>query len=234
MSAGWAKDRYTGLFTELGPVPPRPHDPDVSIWGGLLAPCGARSEAIAVGGAGWDRESARLACLGEAIERWQAYPLPVDQVVEASFDAWPRDEPAVEPSRWVLFAADQYDAARIPLSATGGTSRLPMGLLPSVSGRGARLGAGGAGVPPRAARGRPRLRAVPLDRAQLRTPRPGGAAPWRAGGHRARRPDGRLVGPLSAGRVGAGAGPGNARSVDAATPPASEPAVPVLPRRFPL
>ena len=114
MSAGWAESRYTGLFAELGPVPLRPHDPAVSIWGGLLAPCGARSPAIAVGGAGWDPEAARLACLGEAIERRQAYPLPVDRVVEASFDAWPLEEPAVPPARWVLFAAAQYALAGFP------------------------------------------------------------------------------------------------------------------------
>jgi ribosomal protein S12 methylthiotransferase accessory factor len=114
MAADWTESRYTGLFTELGPVPLRPHDPEVPIWGGLLAPCGARTPAIAVGGAGWDREAARLACLGEAIERWQAYPLPVDRFVEASFDAWPMEEPAVAPSRWVLFAADQYALAGFP------------------------------------------------------------------------------------------------------------------------
>jgi ribosomal protein S12 methylthiotransferase accessory factor len=114
MAAGWTESRYTGLFTEFGPVPLRPHDPEVSIWGGLLAPRGSGSPAIAVGGAGWDREAARLACLGEAIERCQAYPLPVDQVVAASFDAWPLAEPAVSPSRWVLFAADQYALPGFP------------------------------------------------------------------------------------------------------------------------
>ncbi len=114
MAADWAESRYTGLFTELGPVPARPHDPRVAIWGGLLAPCGVRSESIGVGGAGWTRESARSACLGEAIERWQAYPLPIDRVVEARFDAWPLEEPAVSPARWVLFAGDQYDLPGFP------------------------------------------------------------------------------------------------------------------------
>ncbi len=114
MAFEWAESRYTGLFSELGPVASRPHDPEVSIWGGRLARRGARSEAIAIGGAGWDRESARLSCIGEAIERQQAYPLPVDRVVESSFDAWPHREPAVAPSRWVLFAAEQYALPGFP------------------------------------------------------------------------------------------------------------------------
>ena len=110
----WAESRYTGLFTQHGPVPPRPHDPDVSIWGGLLAPLGSRSDPLAVGGAGWDRSAARGAALGEAIERWQPCAMPDDRVVEARFEAWPLDEPTVEPARWVLFAPDQYDLPGFP------------------------------------------------------------------------------------------------------------------------
>jgi ribosomal protein S12 methylthiotransferase accessory factor len=118
MEPAWAESRYTGLFRQLGPVPvpARPHDPDLPVWGGWLAPWGARTEALGVSGAGWDHASARAACLGEAVERWQPYRLPVDQVVEASFGAWPlgASEPAVAPGRWVLFAADQYALPGFP------------------------------------------------------------------------------------------------------------------------
>jgi ribosomal protein S12 methylthiotransferase accessory factor len=110
----WAESRYTGLFTRVGPVPSRPHDPDVAIWGALLAPWGPRPEPIGVGGAGWDPSAARDATLGESVERWQPCALPADRFVEASFDAWPLDEPAVAPSRWILFAPDQYDQPGFP------------------------------------------------------------------------------------------------------------------------
>jgi ribosomal protein S12 methylthiotransferase accessory factor len=110
----WAESRYTGLFAWVGPVPPRPHDPDVSIHGGRLAPCGSRAEPLGVGGAGWDHLAARDATLGEAIERWQPCALRADQLVAASFDAWPLDEPAIAPARWVLFAPDQYDRPGFP------------------------------------------------------------------------------------------------------------------------
>jgi ribosomal protein S12 methylthiotransferase accessory factor len=110
----WSESRFTGLFARSGPVAPRPHDPDVAIWGGLLAPWGPRSEPIGVGGSGWDRSAARAAAIGEAVERWQPCAMPADRLVEASFDAWPLDEPAVAPSRWVLFAPDQYDRPGFP------------------------------------------------------------------------------------------------------------------------
>jgi ribosomal protein S12 methylthiotransferase accessory factor len=114
MGSTWVESRYTGLCTQLDAIRPRPHDPAVAICGGLLAPLGARSETLGVSGAGWDLEAARAAGLGEALERWQPYPLPVDRVVGARFDAWPLDEPAVAPSRWVLFAADQYELPGFP------------------------------------------------------------------------------------------------------------------------
>src|SRR5207248_10763594 len=57
---------------------------------------------------------AELACAGEAIERVLAYPLPCDQVVEASYDSWPLDEPAVPPDRWVLFHPEQYALPGFP------------------------------------------------------------------------------------------------------------------------
>jgi ribosomal protein S12 methylthiotransferase accessory factor len=67
-----------------------------------------------VGGAGWEPQGAEAAGVGEAVERWQPYPLPQDEVIDAAFASWPLGEPAVEPSRWVLFHADQYDQPGFP------------------------------------------------------------------------------------------------------------------------
>ena len=55
--------------------------------------------------------------MGEAIERLQACPLPDDDAVEASFDKWPLDEPAVAPSAWVLFHGEQYAQPGFPFQA---------------------------------------------------------------------------------------------------------------------
>ncbi len=116
MEAEWALSRYTGLLTHAGAVPPRPHDPAVFVWGGQLAPWGPRPAAVGVGGSGLDRETARGACLGEAIERWQACPLPADQTVMARFDAWPLPEPAVPPEAWVLFSPEQHSQPGFPFT----------------------------------------------------------------------------------------------------------------------
>jgi ribosomal protein S12 methylthiotransferase accessory factor len=69
---------------------------------------------LAAGGAGWDEAAAEAAGVGEAIERWQARPLPQDEAIRASHDGWPQDEPAVEPSRWVLFHPEQYARPGFP------------------------------------------------------------------------------------------------------------------------
>ena len=50
---------------------------------------GARAELTNVGGAGWSAAEARLACVGEALERCQAQPLPQDARVTASHADWP-------------------------------------------------------------------------------------------------------------------------------------------------
>jgi ribosomal protein S12 methylthiotransferase accessory factor len=106
--SGWADSAYTGIFTRFGEVPARPHDPDVVVWSGSLAPWGPRGAELPVGGAAWDADGAREAALGEGVERLQPYPLPSDGSIEASFEEWPLHEPAVEPGRWVLFYREQY------------------------------------------------------------------------------------------------------------------------------
>lgn len=113
-SDSWYESRYTGLFTAFSRLESRAHDPLVAMWAASLAPAGARHEVLHVGGAGLDEESARLACVGEAIERHHTAPLPRDLGVEASFEDWPLAEPAVDPARWVLFSAEQYELDGFP------------------------------------------------------------------------------------------------------------------------
>src|SRR5438876_6310 len=99
----WYESRFTGLFSHLSWMSPRPHDPTIPTWSGTLPSWGACSRDLTLGGAGWDRAAAEAACVGEALERLQPYPLPRDQSLWASFRSWPLDEPALEPERWVLF-----------------------------------------------------------------------------------------------------------------------------------
>ncbi|MCC6416816.1 MAG: YcaO-like family protein [Gemmataceae bacterium] len=110
----WYTSPYTGLFTSFGPVPARPHDPTAHFASGTLGRWGDPGQELTASGAGWDEASAEAACVGEAVERWQAYPLPDDGRVVARFDAWTLDEPAVEPERWVLFHPAQYASPGFP------------------------------------------------------------------------------------------------------------------------
>ncbi len=110
----WYASRFTGLLQRSGSVPPRAHDPAVPLWFGELLPWGPRRQTLAVGGAGWDRDAAEAAGVGEAVERLQPYPLVRDQFIESCFSRWPLDEPAVDPERWVLFHAEQYGQADFP------------------------------------------------------------------------------------------------------------------------
>jgi ribosomal protein S12 methylthiotransferase accessory factor len=82
----------------------------VPIWSGVAPLPGPGAEPPA----GWDEASAEAAGVGEAIERWQSWPLPCDQRVDASFRDWPLDEPAVAPERWVLFHPEQYALSGFP------------------------------------------------------------------------------------------------------------------------
>ncbi|MDQ3299415.1 MAG: YcaO-like family protein [Myxococcota bacterium] len=108
-------NRYTGLFRSIGAIPPRAHDPDVAVWAGIPAnrPWPA---ADAVGGAGWTADAAERACIGEAIERWQTHPLPLDTLVRSSYAGWsrPDHEPAIDPRRFVRFHPDQHAHAGFP------------------------------------------------------------------------------------------------------------------------
>jgi ribosomal protein S12 methylthiotransferase accessory factor len=108
VSPRWHASPYTGLFSRHGPVPRRPADPAVYLWSGTLPRWGPGTEDLVVGGAGWDPALAEAAGVGEAMERWRCRVLERDGLVEASFDAWQLDEPAVPPERWVLFHPEQH------------------------------------------------------------------------------------------------------------------------------
>jgi thiazole/oxazole-forming peptide maturase SagD family component len=114
VSDRWYASPYSGLFSRCGPLPRRPHDPDVCAWSGTLPRWGPAGADLATGGAGWDAESAELAGVGEAVERWLPHPLPQDGTVEADCDSWPLDEPPVEPQRCVLFHPQQYAQPGFP------------------------------------------------------------------------------------------------------------------------
>lgn len=99
--------RFTGLFRSLGATGRRAHDPDVAVWAGVAANRAWPADD-AVGGAGWTDADARLACIGEAVERWQTHPLAADGLVEGRFDRWERDDPALDPTHFVRFHLAQH------------------------------------------------------------------------------------------------------------------------------
>lgn len=110
----WFESRFTGIFTNFGELEPRPYDPNIPMWAGSVIPCGMRTNPLTIGGAGFTKETAKLACVGEAIERFQPYPLAQDQFINSSFDSWPLDEEIIEPEAWVLFLKEQYQQANFP------------------------------------------------------------------------------------------------------------------------
>jgi ribosomal protein S12 methylthiotransferase accessory factor len=112
----WYASRFTGLFSQCGPIPPRPHDPAVHVWAGTLPRWKPDGGDLATGGASWDPESAEAAGVGEAVERWLPYPLPQDALVESSFADWRLDEPALGPANWIPFHAEQYADPSFPFA----------------------------------------------------------------------------------------------------------------------
>jgi hypothetical protein len=116
---GWAFSRYTGLFVEDGHHDLRPHDPRIEIFSAVLARGHRDHPEYTVGGAGWSRDEARLACLGEAIERLRTAPEGHDRIVESSFVRWGLAEPAIEPESWILHSREQYESPGFPLSPLG-------------------------------------------------------------------------------------------------------------------
>jgi hypothetical protein len=112
--SGWWDSPYTGLFRAWRPLPAWPHDPAVSVWSGLLPRWGLDGTDLSVGGVGLDEAEAATAARGEAVERWMCRPIPSDGRALATYADWPLDEPAVEPSRWVLFHPEQYTTPGCP------------------------------------------------------------------------------------------------------------------------
>lgn len=113
---------YTGLFTRHGALPALPHDPQVYLWGGELAPSTGRSHPLAVGGAGLSPAAAQQAGIGEAVERLQPYRLPRDQLKTAAFINFPGSEAALDPARLVLFHAEQYQQPGFPFAPLTATT----------------------------------------------------------------------------------------------------------------
>jgi len=115
----WYRSPFGGLFSPAELTRARAHDPAVRCWAGL-APSPRPDLPPSTGGAaGWDDDSAEAAGVGEAIERWQGWRLPGDEVIEASFASWPRPESAIAPERWVLFHPEQYALPDFPFGPLG-------------------------------------------------------------------------------------------------------------------
>jgi ribosomal protein S12 methylthiotransferase accessory factor len=114
LNRSWYANPYTGLFAVSGLVPLEAYDPDVAIWSGVVPLPDRSAEPLAAGGAGLEPAAAEAAGVGEAIERWQTWPLACDRTVEAAYGDWTLDEPAIAPERWVLFHPDQYALPGFP------------------------------------------------------------------------------------------------------------------------
>jgi len=110
----WYESRFTGLFTLFVRVEPRPHDPSLPMTAGEMPAWNPGEPELGCAGAGWSAEESEQACVGEAIERVLARALPHDASIEAAWNSWPLDEPAVDPGRWVLFHPDQYRSRDFP------------------------------------------------------------------------------------------------------------------------
>jgi ribosomal protein S12 methylthiotransferase accessory factor len=118
MNHDWYQSGFTGFFRDFQPVVPRPHDPEVSVCAGIVPHLHPeQSGQLQVGGCGWSDEAAASACVGEGIERVFAYPTTQDVSIEASYENWPLDEPAVAPERWVLFHPQQYHLKDFPFES---------------------------------------------------------------------------------------------------------------------
>ena len=110
----WANSRFTGPLTSFDSVVLRPHDPAVPMCGATFSTWSAHAEEGRVSGAGWTEREARIACIGETIERLQPAPLPQDQFVECSYADWPLRESAIGPDHWIMFHPDQYRWSDFP------------------------------------------------------------------------------------------------------------------------
>lgn len=110
----WYANLFTGLCTRFGPVAPRPHDPELYVCSASVPSWTKGEPDFDASGIGLTPDAAEAACAGEAIERLAARPMPDDQIVNASHESWSKQEPAVPPSAWVLFHAEQFRHAGFP------------------------------------------------------------------------------------------------------------------------
>jgi ribosomal protein S12 methylthiotransferase accessory factor len=116
---------FTGLLKLHGELPLRPGDPDMFIHAGSLPRWFPDGRELAVGGCGFDAESARAATIGEGLERLQAHRLPTDDVILSSEANWKAPEPPIALSRWVLFHPEQYATPNFPYHPPSGSLQIP-------------------------------------------------------------------------------------------------------------
>src|SRR5439155_3955080 len=120
----WYQSRFTGLFRDFQQLAPCPYAPQVSSCAGTVPRLHPEQTSVwHVGGCGWSDDAAATACVGEGIERLFAYPTAQDAAIEASYEKWPLDEPAIAPERWVLFHPQQYAIDDFPFEPLTGQTR---------------------------------------------------------------------------------------------------------------
>jgi thiazole/oxazole-forming peptide maturase SagD family component len=103
---------FTGIVKQCQEIPRKVYDPAIPLWSALLA----APTPTAVGGAGWTEEQAFLACLGEAVERWQTRLFPSELSTLKSFNEWEheKEEQALAPHEIRVFHQDQYALPDFP------------------------------------------------------------------------------------------------------------------------
>ena len=100
---------HFGILEQMQRVQPEPDDPPLAVYAGRLANTQAFAELAVpqvVSGAAWNARQAKMACLGEGVERYAAGLPPPGAIVHCRSDELPGQ--AVTPDQFALFAPKQY------------------------------------------------------------------------------------------------------------------------------
>jgi ribosomal protein S12 methylthiotransferase accessory factor len=116
------ESRFTGIFSASNALSVRAADPELALWAATLCPTPGVPGPVSIGGAAESLRGARLAAIGEGIERHRAHPWPEDEQVTASFADFPGADRRLAPDAWALFHAEQYDEPGFPFAPLGNDS----------------------------------------------------------------------------------------------------------------
>jgi len=109
--------RRTGILKEVYESPRLQGEPEIRSYSARmcdLSRLGKEPGTTACGGAGFSREEALLACLGEAVERYCCQFHKEDGLVLGSHENV--TGPAVNPRSWALFSQKQYFSRSFPFA----------------------------------------------------------------------------------------------------------------------